>query len=96
MTSQDLSIKEAVFLFEDGNVLVQDPLYLSKVASCFHRSQGIVLPSFLCQSSDREGERSFHCLDVRQCLLVYLDGMKEFRRSSHLLVFAARRKASKH
>ncbi|XP_077335146.1 uncharacterized protein LOC143980678 isoform X1 [Lithobates pipiens] len=83
---QAFSVKEPYFrLFEDRVILRQDPLYLPKVASRFHRSQEVVLPSF-CNNPQNEREISFHCLDVRRCLLSYLEKVKEFRRSSHLLV----------
>ena len=64
---QALSIKESFFrLFEDTVVLSQDPLYLPKVVTKFHRSQEIVLP--FCSNPQNEKEASFHCLDVRRCL----------------------------
>ncbi|XP_040192735.1 uncharacterized protein LOC120926675 isoform X1 [Rana temporaria] len=83
---QALSIKEPFFrLFEDRVVLSQDPLYLPKVVTKFHRSQEVILPSF-CSNPQNEGEASFHCLDVRRCLLTYLERVTAFRRSTHLLI----------
>lgn len=86
---QALSIKEPFLLvLEDRVVPRQDPLYLPKIASRFHRSHKIILPSF-CENSKNERERKFKLLDVRRCLLTYLD----FRKSSHLLVlFSGTRK----
>ena len=72
-------------MFEDRVVLSQDPLYLPKVATKFHRSQEVVLPSF-CADPKNEKEATFHCLDVRRCLLIYLERVSEFRNSPHLLV----------
>lgn len=78
-------------MFEDRVVLRQDSLYLPKVASMFHRAQEIVLPSF-CSNPQNERENSFHCLDIRRCLLIYLDRVKEFRKSSHLFSFFTQKK----
>lgn len=69
---QALSIKEPFFLLFEDRVLRQDPLYLPKVALCVHRSQETVLSSFYVNPQN-EKERSFQLLDVRQCLLHYLD-----------------------
>lgn len=83
---QALSVKEPFLLIlEDRVVLRQDPLYLPKVASKFNRSQEITLPSF-CDNPKNEKERKFNLLDVRKCLLTYLDRVKDYRKSNHLLV----------
>lgn len=73
-----------MLVLEDRVILRQDPLYLPKVTSHFHRSQEIVLPSFC--DNPKNKERHSHLLDVRQCLLTYLERVGEFRKSNHLLV----------
>ena len=51
---QALTIKEPfLLLLEDRVILKQDPLFLPKVTSNFHRSQEIILPSF-CQNPKNE------------------------------------------
>lgn len=74
-----------LLLLEDGVILRKDPLYQPKVTSVFHRSQEIVLPSF-CESPQNDMEEIFHFLDVKRCLLVYLERVGCFRRPNHLLV----------
>lgn len=56
---QALSIKEPFLLIlEDRVVLRQDPLFLPKVASQFHISQEITLPSF-CENLKKRGRGKF-------------------------------------
>lgn len=80
---QALSIKEPFLLIlEDRVVLRQDPLYLPKVVSQFHRSQKIILISF-CEIPRNKREGKFYLLDVRRCLLTYL----ELKISGNLTTF---------
>ncbi|XP_077340446.1 uncharacterized protein LOC143984042 [Lithobates pipiens] len=82
-------------IFPDRIVLKTDPAFLPKVASSFHRSQEIVLPSF-CPNPSGEKELRFHYLDVRRCILHYLELTKAFRRSDSLFVlFSGARKGCK-
>lgn len=55
------------------------------MASVFHRTQEIILPTF-CPLPSGAGEEAFHTLDVRRCLLKYLERTKEIRKSSSLFV----------
>ncbi|XP_077343459.1 uncharacterized protein LOC143988068 [Lithobates pipiens] len=82
-------------ILPDRIVLKTDPAFLPKVASSFHRSQEIVLPSF-CPNPSGEKELRFHYLDVRRCILHYLELTKAFRRSDSLFVlFSGARKGCK-
>ncbi|XP_056407318.1 uncharacterized protein LOC130298508 [Hyla sarda] len=45
------------------------------VVSDFHLSQEVVLPSF-CANPSSEGENVFHMLDVRRCVIEYLERTK--------------------
>lgn len=75
---QGLSIKEPfLVILPDRIICKPDPLYLPKVSSAFHRTRVITLPSF-CENPKHEGEKKCHCLDVRRCLLAYLQRLKEF------------------
>lgn len=83
---QALSIKEPFMrCLQDRVVLRTDPAFLPKVASVFHRTQEIILPTF-CPLPSGAGEEAFHTLDVRRCLLKYLERTKEIRKSSSLFV----------
>lgn len=56
---QALSNREPFFRgFQDRNVLRTDPGFLPKVASAFHRTQEIILPTF-CQYLRAQGRKSF-------------------------------------
>lgn len=80
---------------EDRVMITPDPFYLPKVSSNFHRSQEIVLPSF-CTSPKNAEEKRFVLLDVKKCLLLYLEKTSGFRSSSQLLVlFSGPKKGSK-
>ncbi|XP_069609560.1 uncharacterized protein [Ranitomeya imitator] len=80
---------------EDRVILKTDPAYLPKVASKFHRSQEISLPSFYPNPKNEE-EQALHTLDVRRCLLHYLEVTRESREDSSLFVcFQGPRKGKK-
>ncbi|XP_069833017.1 uncharacterized protein [Dendropsophus ebraccatus] len=70
---------------EDRVILSPDPAFLPKVVSDFHRSQEVVLPSF-CPNPSNEGESRFHCLDVRRCLIHYLQNTEQWRLSNNILI----------
>lgn len=55
-----------------------DPEFVYKIESTFHKSQDIILPTF-CQNATNEKEREFHMLDVKRCLLAYLEATEQFR-----------------
>ncbi|XP_040197924.1 uncharacterized protein LOC120930813 [Rana temporaria] len=83
---QALSVREPFLtILEDRVVLKTDPGFLPKVASTFHRSQDIVLPSF-CSSPQGDQEKKFSFLDVRRTLLAYLEVTKTFRKTDALFV----------
>ena len=93
---QALAIKEPFLrVLPDRVVLQTDPAFLPKVASTFHRSQEIILPTFSSVPANA-GEEAFHTLDVRRCLLQFLSVTKEFRKSNALfVVFSGPRKGEK-
>ncbi|XP_077120915.1 uncharacterized protein LOC143775974 [Ranitomeya variabilis] len=70
---------------QDRVVLKPDPAYLPKVASHFHRSQEIVLPSFLPNPSNAK-EELLHTLDVRRCLLEYITVTNAWKREDALFL----------
>ena len=72
-------------IYDDRIVLQTDPGFTPKVTSTFHKSQDIVLPSF-CSSPKNEKEQKFSFLDVRRCLLQYLEVTNELRLSDALFV----------
>ncbi|XP_069614641.1 protein DGCR6 isoform X1 [Ranitomeya imitator] len=74
-----------LMVFQDRVVLKPDPAYLPKVASKFHRSQEIILPSF-CDSPNSADEQKYHMLDVRRTLLEYLHRTEPWRQSRALFV----------
>ena len=91
-----LSIRAPYFqIFPDRVIFKTDPAFLPKVASRFHRSQEIILPTF-CSNPVREQERLFHNLDVRRCILQYLECTRQFRKSESLFVlFSGSKKGSR-
>ena len=87
---QALSIIEPFLtIFQDRVVLRTDPGFLPKVASAFHRTQEIVLPTF-CPAPSCPKERDFHTLDVKRCLVHYLEITREFRKANSLFVVFSR------
>ncbi|XP_073429908.1 uncharacterized protein [Dendrobates tinctorius] len=72
-------------IMEDRIILKPDPAYLPKVATHFHRSQEVVLPSF-CPNPTNRGEEKFHTLDVKRCLVHYLEATKGCRKEGSLFV----------
>ncbi|XP_073427930.1 uncharacterized protein [Dendrobates tinctorius] len=72
-------------VMDDRVVLRLDPAYLPKVVSKFHRAQEIILPSF-CPNPGNKKEERLHCLDVRRCILQYLEVTKPWRKQRALFV----------
>lgn len=82
-------------IFLDRVILRTDPAFLPKVATPFHCSQEIVLPTFSPTPANPKAE-AFHTLDVRRCLLQYLTVTKTFRKSNALIIiFLGSRKGEK-
>ncbi|XP_068115737.1 uncharacterized protein [Hyperolius riggenbachi] len=78
---QSLSIKEPYCIIsEDRITLRPDAAFLPKVVSSFHRNQEIFLPSF-CENPTNDKEKKLHCLDVRRCLLHYLNRTAHWRKT---------------
>ena len=81
-----LSIRPPFFqVFSDRIIFRMDPGFLPKVVSRFHREQEIVLPSF-CQNPTKEQEVKYHNLDVRRCVLHYLEVTKTLRKTDSLFI----------
>lgn len=72
-------------VLEDRIILKTQPSFLPKVVSSFHCQQEIVLPSF-CSNPSSAKEREYHSLDVRRCVLQYLQTSQAFRKDDHLLL----------
>ncbi|KAM9296560.1 CDK5 and ABL1 enzyme substrate 2 [Gastrophryne carolinensis] len=67
-------------VFPDRIVMKVDPCYLPKVASDFHRTQEIIIPSITQEDSD------LIALKVRSQLLQYLQQTKDFRKADSLFI----------
>lgn len=82
-------------VLDDQIILRLHPSFLPKVVSKFHRQQDIILPSF-CSNPSSAKEEEFHSLDVRRCILKYLQVTRDFRKDDNLLVqFQGPNKGSK-
>lgn len=85
---QALSVRHPCLqILQDKVILGTDQAFLPKVASAFHRCQDIVLPSF-CNKPSNNKEQQLHLLDVRRCLLSYLETTKSFRTSETFFLFS--------
>ncbi|XP_068121376.1 uncharacterized protein [Hyperolius riggenbachi] len=83
---QALSIKDPYMIIHSDKIVFRlDPSYLPKVSTSFHRTQDIVLPSFLA-SPQNDKERRLSTLDVRRAVLTYLERTREWRVSTNLFV----------
>ncbi|XP_077152136.1 uncharacterized protein LOC143816067 [Ranitomeya variabilis] len=74
-----------LMILQDKIVLKPDPAYLPKVATKFHRTQEIYLPSFY-ENPASEEERKYHSLDVKRAILEYLDRTQSWRQSRALFI----------
>ncbi|XP_068121307.1 uncharacterized protein [Hyperolius riggenbachi] len=83
---QALSIDEPYCIVSDDRItLKMDPTFLPKVVSDFHRSQEIYLPSF-CPNPSNDKERKLQAVDVRRCILQYMEVTNSWRRSRAMFV----------
>ncbi|XP_073429809.1 uncharacterized protein [Dendrobates tinctorius] len=83
---QALSIDPPFFQeYQDRLVLKPDPAYLPKVATKYHRSQEILLPTFYKNPSTPE-EQKFHTLDVKRTVLKCIERSNSWRQSRALFV----------
>ncbi|XP_053153503.1 uncharacterized protein LOC128345502 [Hemicordylus capensis] len=81
-----LSIHKSFCIFSKEAVrLIPDPFVRPKVASVFHQSQDVFLPSF-CPHPKHERERLWHNLDVCRCLKKYITHTSTFRTSDKMFV----------
>ncbi|XP_068103054.1 uncharacterized protein [Hyperolius riggenbachi] len=86
---QALSINEPYCVISEDRITLRlDVSFLPKVSSKFHRSQEIFLPSF-CNNPSNQKENKLHSLDVRRCVIEYLQRSKSWRKSNALLVLFA-------
>ncbi|XP_068111872.1 uncharacterized protein [Hyperolius riggenbachi] len=93
---QALSIKEPYCVISEDRVTLRpDAAFLPKVVSSFHRNQEIYIPSF-CENPTNDKEERLHSLDVRRCLLHYLERTNSWRKSDAIFVlFAGRSRGNK-
>ncbi|XP_069588149.1 uncharacterized protein [Ranitomeya imitator] len=83
---QALSIDPPFLMtYQDRVVLKPDPSYLPKVATKYHRSQEIFLPSFYDNPLNPEEEK-LHMLDVKRAVLSYIERTQSCRQSRALFV----------
>uniref|UniRef100_A0A803JZL7 Core-binding (CB) domain-containing protein n=1 Tax=Xenopus tropicalis TaxID=8364 RepID=A0A803JZL7_XENTR len=87
-----LSVMLSVNLANNQLVILKTlPFFRPKITSSNNLNSQIVLPSFSLDS-----QKKLQSLDVRRCLLLYIERSKEFRKSEHLFVlFAGKRKGCK-
>lgn len=79
------SRKDLCIFHQDRVVLCLDPAFIPKINSPFHRSQELVLPNF-CPSPVHRLERSWHTLDVRWAIKIYLARTSPFQKTEALFV----------
>ncbi|XP_013917310.1 PREDICTED: uncharacterized protein LOC106545317, partial [Thamnophis sirtalis] len=80
LVRQDLCI-----VHPDRVVLRLDPSFIPKINTRFHRAQEVILPRF-CPRLSHAREHSWHTLDVRWALKVYLHRTSDFRQSETLFI----------
>ncbi|XP_060546801.1 uncharacterized protein LOC132711537 [Pantherophis guttatus] len=81
-----LSIRSDLCIFHTDRVVLRlDPAFLPKINSRFHRAQELVLPDF-CPRPGHRLERSWHLLDVRRALKIYISRTAPLRRTEALFV----------
>nr|XP_056717782.1 uncharacterized protein CXorf58 homolog [Euleptes europaea] len=81
-----LSSRKSLCVFHADKVVLQpDPSFVPKINSKFHRQQEINLPSF-CPRPSLPREKSWHTLDLKRALKIYLRRTKDLRRSESLFV----------
>ncbi|XP_034260085.1 uncharacterized protein LOC132709420 [Pantherophis guttatus] len=81
-----LSSRRDLCIFHHNRVVLRlDPAFIPKINSPFHRAQELVLPNF-CPSPQHHLERSWHTLDVRRALKIYLRRTSSFRKTEALFV----------
>lgn len=93
---QVLSVREPFLKIYDNRVVLQtDPGFTRKMASDFHKSKDMVLFVVLlfCSSPSNSKEQALNLLDVRRCLLKYLQITSEFRSSdARFVLYAGKQK----
>lgn len=81
-----LSTRSDLCIFHTDRVVLRlDPAFLPKINTLFHRAQEIVLPNF-CPRPTHRLERSWHLLDVRRALRIYLSRTAPLRKTEALFV----------
>lgn len=81
-----LSARPNLCIFHtDQMVLRLDPSFIPKINSKFHRAQELILPNF-CPSPSHRLEWTWHTLDVRRALRIYLKRTSSFRQSESLFI----------
>ncbi|XP_060539702.1 uncharacterized protein LOC132710196 [Pantherophis guttatus] len=80
-----LSSRKDLCIFHHNRVVWLDPSFIPKINSPFHRTQELVLPNF-CPSPQHHLEQSWHTLDVRRALKIYLRRTSSFRKTEALFV----------
>lgn len=81
-----LSMRRDLCIFHRDRVVLRlDPAFLPKVNSTFHRCQELVLPDF-CPRPAHRLEHTWHTLDVRRALKVYLSRTAPLRKTEALFV----------
>lgn len=81
-----LSTRPDLCIFHTDQVVLRlDLSFIPKVNSTFHRAQELVLPNF-CPSPSHRLKWTWHTLDVRRALRIYLKRTASFRQSESLFI----------
>lgn len=62
-----------------------DPTFIPKINTPFHRAQELILPNF-CPEPAHRLERTWHTLDMRRALRIYLKRTSSLRRTESVFV----------
>ncbi|XP_032081402.1 uncharacterized protein LOC116514077 [Thamnophis elegans] len=81
-----LSIRGDLCIFHPDRVILRlDPAFIPKINTVFHRAQEMILPDF-CPQPRHQREVTWHKLDVRRAVRIYIKRTAPFRKSEALFV----------
>lgn len=78
---------------QDKIILSPDPAFLPKVASNFHQLKEIIILSFCGDPKNKEA--GVNKIDVRRCMIPYIEHPKEWISTSLFLLFTGPNKGKK-
>ncbi|XP_041440030.1 uncharacterized protein LOC108708933 isoform X1 [Xenopus laevis] len=84
-----------IVFFSDKVCLRTLPFFIPKVPTSWCTDEVINLPIFFPEPKD-DAERLLHSLDLKRCLMMYLERTKQLRKSDHLFIlFSGKNKGNK-